>query len=149
MSGYTRWMILSLGIAMVACGAPAQLTAADTNMSATDIGIGKVAVLPVIADLEISPDRQEVTFEVDGESTTAELKARAYGMLLKKTNADVLIEPRFKVTISADKSRIKVITRTAKYKNVRQMTEADLSRPNNVPDNHAPSDSSKKGGAHE
>ena len=142
MRRYKRWLTLTSALGMIiGCGAGP----VTTSFNVKDVGIGKVEFAPVVADLDISPKRHTITVEIEGKSTEAKLKARAFGMLLKKTKADILIEPRFKISVSNEVSRIIVISRTANYKNIRQLSDAELGLSGTGGDQEAADEEVEKG----
>ena len=107
-----------------------------TEMAKVRDVAGVVLHVPTIADLDVPANRVTETFNVKLPANmkglpviTEDVKTFATAELLKKHDADVLIEPRYSVeaALSLSKFRFNVVVSgyPAKYKNFRPMVEKD------------------------
>lgn len=106
------------------------LTACATKKTATvkssDIHGSGVIQYPVIADLDVK--EQKVSGSVQwrgGGASLNDLKEMAMTDAVKKSNADVLIEPTFEIEIKGRRKSVTAVGYPANYKNFRNATPAD------------------------
>ncbi len=91
----------------------------------SDIQGPTVIQKPVVADLDVKEKKVSGTATAKGSKRVSELKEMALNDALTKANADVLIEPRYEISTSGNKSTVTVTGYPATYKNFRPMEPAD------------------------
>ncbi|GAA4517230.1 hypothetical protein [Sphingobacterium thermophilum] len=89
------------------------------------IGPGVIHV-PVLADLEVQPNKQQLTRTYTKVITMEMAKNNVIRDLIKQHNADVLIEPTFESETKSGATTITVKGWPATYKNFRQITKEDV-----------------------
>jgi len=97
-----------------------------TSKTMDIVGPG-VIQMPVVADLNVRPTKVSFTKvfkKVEGSSTNA--KTDVVRELLKRENADVLVEPTFESSTMGTKTEITVYGFTATYVNFRSIEEKDI-----------------------
>ena len=97
----------------------------SVSIKSADISGPTVIQKPVIADLEVKETKVSGTATGKGATSTEELKREAVNDALVKSGADVLIEPRYEVTIKFNKATVNVTGYPATYKNFRPMEPGD------------------------
>ncbi len=105
-----------------------------TKSTARYVGIETdINQYPTVTDLELSdnPITAEVTWNWSlisfGQQSLADRKMNLIADMLKKHNADVLVEPRYQFTKTSFGPRKLIVTGyPAKYKNFRSASEKDL-----------------------
>lgn len=91
----------------------------------SDIDGPTVIQKPVVADLEVKEVRVSGTATTKGSMSEDQLKKMAVADALKKSNGDVLIEPRYEITASFRNTTVNVTGYPATYKNFRSMEAQD------------------------
>lgn len=104
----------------------------------SDIQGPTVIQKPVIADLDVQPTRVIGTATGKGASAIDELKQQALSDALMKSNADVLIEPRYEISSKFNRSTVNVTGYPATYKNFRSMEAEDTIFVSKTPLNVSP-----------
>lgn len=93
-------------------------------------GTENLLYTPTIADLEVKPDKIEGTSEViltNGVVGNIEnLKENSVSDALRKSKADVMVEPRYEIINSTSKTTVNVIGYAAYYKNFRTADTASI-----------------------
>lgn len=79
---------------------------------------------PVMADLIVKEEKVEATTESGGK-TMDELKQEALQSAITKSNADVLVEPRYSTETKNGRTSVTVKGFPANYKNFRSATPSD------------------------
>lgn len=92
-----------------------------------DIETRKVTHIPVVADLDIKEQKAKavVTTNIKKGVLTQTVKDEAVAKILQETNADILVEPNYKIETTATTITVTVTGYPATYKNFRNLTEAD------------------------
>ena len=87
----------------------------------------KITNVPTLADLSVKETKVTGKAEADVSSTStlSGLKSLAVSNALKKSNADVLVEPRYDVVKTSTKITVEVTGYPASYKNFRPMEAKD------------------------
>ncbi len=96
-----------------------------TSKSMDIVGSGVIHV-PVIADLDVQPTKQQMTKSYTKVLSMEAAKNNVIRELLKQYNADVLIEPTFESETKNGITTITVKGWPASYKNFRQISEKDI-----------------------
>lgn len=92
----------------------------------TDIyGVG-VIQKPVLADMEVKEEKTSATINARGKRINDDLKNQAVAEAVKKSNADVLVEPRFESTIQGRKITLTVTGYPATYKNFHTINQDEV-----------------------
>jgi hypothetical protein len=113
--------LFSLSILLTSCS----VTRSGTAKSMDIVGPG-VLHKPVIVDLNVKPEKIEVTSTFSGIESMDNAKNSVVQKLLKEQNADVLIEPTFETMTKNGKTELTVRGWPATYKNFRPIEEKDL-----------------------
>ena len=87
---------------------------------------GSVVHKPIIADLQVQDQKITGTAVFQSLSSLEGAKNTAVAEALKKTNADVLIEPSFQTETSNGKTTVTVTGWAGTYKNFRNANPEDL-----------------------
>jgi len=97
----------------------------STTSKTLDIdGVGVVPI-PTIVDLDIKENK--VSGEAIGTNTSInKIKQDAIAVALEKVNADILIEPIYKIKTTNGRTTVNVSGFPATYKNFRSMTKEDV-----------------------
>lgn len=112
-------LILALSLLMVSCQVSKTSTAKSLDI------YGTVMHIPVVADLDVKQTKVSITIDFQGNLTKS-IKDKAIGEALKKTNADILIEPSFEIETKGSSSKITVTGFPASYKNFRNASQGDI-----------------------
>ena len=92
----------------------------------TDIyGVG-VIQKPVLADMEVKEEKTSATINARGKRINDDLKNKAVAEAVKKSNADVLVEPRFETDIKGRKMTVTVTGFPATYKNFHTIKQDEV-----------------------
>jgi hypothetical protein len=105
--------------------ASCSVTKSGTAKSMDIIGPG-VLHKPVVVDLNVKPEKAEVTTTFTGIESVENAKNEVVRKLLKEQNADVLVEPTFETISKNGKTELTVKGWPATYKNFRPIEEKDL-----------------------
>lgn len=87
---------------------------------------GTVMHIPVVADLNVKQEKVSATLEFLGKEASEAIKNKVIGEALKKSNADILIEPSFDIETKGSNSKITVKGFPASYSNFRNATPGDV-----------------------
>ena len=98
---------------------------AITTKTADIYGAG-VIQKPVLADMEVKEEKISATINARGKSINDDLKNQAVAEAVKKSNADVLVEPRFESTIQGRKITLTVTGYPATYKNFHTIKQDEV-----------------------
>ena len=112
-------LILALSLFMASCSVSKISTAKSLDI------YGTVMHIPVVADLDVKQTKVSATIDFQGKVTKS-IKDKVIGEALKKTNADILIEPSFDIETKGSSSKITVKGFPASYKNFRNASPADV-----------------------
>jgi len=96
-----------------------------TTKTADIYGAG-VIQKPVLADMEVKEEKISATINARGKSINDDLKNQAVAEAVKKSNADVLVEPRFESTIKGRKITLTVTGFPATYKNFHTIKQEEV-----------------------
>lgn len=92
---------------------------------ATDIKGPTVIQKPVVADLDVKESRVTGSATAKRSITETEIKQMAVYDALKKSNSDVLVEPRYEITTNMKETTVTVTGYPGTYKNFRPMEVQD------------------------
>ena len=95
-----------------------------TSKTMDIVGPG-VIQMPVVADLNVRPNKVSLT-KTFSKSQSATANTDVVRELLKRENADVLVEPTFESTTSGMKTEVTVYGFPATYVNFRPIEEKDV-----------------------
>ena len=98
---------------------------AITTKTADIYGAG-VIQKPVLADMEVKEEKTSATINARGKRINDDLKNQAVAEAVKKSNADVLVEPRFESTIQGRKITLTVTGYPATYKNFHTIKQDEV-----------------------
>lgn len=98
---------------------------AITTKTADIYGAG-VIQKPVLADMEVKEEKISATINARGKSINDDLKNQAVAEAVKKSNADVLVEPRFESTIQGRRITLTVTGYPATYKNFHTIKQDEV-----------------------
>jgi len=98
---------------------------AITTKTADIYGAG-VIQKPVLADMEVKEEKTSATINARGKRINDDLKNQAVAEAVKKSNADVLVEPRFESTIKGRKITLTVTGFPATYKNFHTIKQDEV-----------------------
>ncbi|UGS21863.1 hypothetical protein [Flavobacterium cyclinae] len=110
-----------LGIILTSCS----VTKSGTAKSMDVVGPG-VIHKPVVVDLNVKPEKVEVTTTFNGIESLENAKNNVVRKLLKEQDADVLVEPTFETVTKNGKTELTVKGWPATYNNFRPIEEKDL-----------------------
>jgi DNA/RNA endonuclease YhcR with UshA esterase domain len=113
-------MILAM-VALSSCKTQHSITT-----KTSDINGAGVIQKPVIVDMEVKEEKVFGTSNGKGKQITDDLKNQAIADAVKKSNADVLIEPRFETDIKGRRITVTVTGFPANYKNFRPIKQEDV-----------------------
>jgi hypothetical protein len=97
----------------------------SSDVKTAEIYGPKITQTPTLADLEVIEKKVKGKAEGNSGSSISGLKALAVSDALKKSNADILVEPRYDVLQTSSKIFVEVNGYPATYKNFRAMEEKD------------------------
>jgi hypothetical protein len=118
----TRLVLITLcSLAFVSC----KTINSGTSKSIDISGVG-VIHKPVIADLEIAPEKSTKTMVIKNMESLNNAKNEIIRVLLNENNADILVEPKFDSKTKNGKTELTVTGWLAFYKNFRTVEEKDL-----------------------
>ncbi|WP_264549996.1 hypothetical protein [Flavobacterium sp. N2820] len=118
----TKILILSLlATTIISCN-----TIKSGTAKTIDIYGAGVLHKPVIADLEVNPQKTSKTIKLKSIESLENAKNEIVRELLKENNADLLIEPKFESTTINGKTELTVNGWLAFYKNFRPIKEEDI-----------------------
>lgn len=115
------FLIALSSLAIVSC----KTIKSGTSKSIDISGVG-VIHKPVIADLEIAPQKSTKTMVIKNMELLSNAKNEIIRILLNENNADLLVEPKFDSTTKNGKTELTVTGWLAYYKNFRTIEEKDL-----------------------
>ena len=81
---------------------------------------------PVIADLDVNPQKTSKTIKLKSIESLENAKNEIVRELLKENNADLLVEPKFESTTTNGRTELTVYGWLAFYKNFRPIKEEDI-----------------------
>lgn len=113
--------LFSLSILLASCS----VTRSGTAKSMDIVGPG-VIHKPIVVDLNVKPEKSEVTSTFSGIESMQNAKNDVVRKLLKEQNADVLVEPTFETMTKNGKTELTVRGWPATYNNFRPIEEKDL-----------------------
>jgi len=115
-------IVLVLSIFASSCGVSVMKT---TTSKTLDIHGAGVVQNPVLVDLEVKETK--VTGTAEGWNSSLEaLKQNAIADAIAKTEADVLVDPKYQTETSNERITVTVTGFPATYKNFRPMKEEDI-----------------------
>ncbi|MBS4057881.1 MAG: hypothetical protein KGZ82_11235 [Bacteroidales bacterium] len=113
-------LLISLSLVFTSCA-----TLKTKTTKTMDIYGDGVIQMPIIVDLNVSEVKAET--KISSQSLSIDdLKNEAVADLLKKADADVLIEPKFEVVINGSMNTVTVSGFPASYSNFRQIQLSDV-----------------------
>lgn len=95
------------------------------STKSSDILSSRVIQKPVVADLDVAEKKVTGTASNSSSISLKKIENNAIYDALSKSNADILIEPRFTTEIKKGVTTITVTGYPAIYKNFRPLTEKD------------------------
>lgn len=112
---------------IVFLGTSCKVIKTQTAKSVDIYGAG-VIHKPIIVDMDVNETKVTGTFAVSGSSNIEEAKGIAVAELVKKENADLLVEPIFEIETfqTGNGMNVKVTGFPAKYKNFRPIQSSDI-----------------------
>jgi DNA/RNA endonuclease YhcR with UshA esterase domain len=115
-------LVIALSILFLAsCTTQHSITTKTTDI----YGVG-VIQKPVLADMEVKEEKTSATINARGKRINDDLKNKAVAEAVKKSNADVLVEPRFESTIKGRKITLTVTGYPATYKNFHTIKQEEV-----------------------
>jgi len=114
-------VIFIIGLSIGSCA----VTKTNTTKSMDIYGPG-VIQNPVIVDLEVNENKVTGTAIAKSSVSLSTVKQAAVTDALKKSNADVLVEPSFETITEKRRTTATVTGYPANYKNFRSVEEKDL-----------------------
>ncbi len=115
-------VILSLGLLLLMTSCSITKTATAKKL---DI-YGSVMHIPVVADLDVKETKVSATIEITGSVVSESTKQRVIADAIEKANADILIEPSFKIKTEMGTTTVTVTGFPASYKNFRNAKQGDV-----------------------
>ena len=97
-----------------------------TTSKTMDIYGAGIIHKPVIVDLNVKETKVTGTATMSTNMTLEAVKREAVADALRKTNADVLVEPKFQTTTAHDRTTATVTGFPATYTNFRSIKEEDV-----------------------
>ena len=116
-------IILFILVSVTICAC--QVVNKSSQVKTANIYGPKITQVPTLADLNVKETKIKGKAEGNSSSTISGLKSLAVSDALKKSNADVLVEPRYDVLQTSTKITVEVSGYPATYKNFRPMEEKD------------------------
>ncbi len=117
----TKLFLLIILSSMISC----KTIKSGTAKSRDILGVG-VIHKPVIADLEINPQKVSKTIKLKSIESLHSGKNEAIREILKEFNADLFIEPKYETITSNGKTELTITGWVAFYKNFRTIEEKDI-----------------------
>lgn len=115
------FLILGFALMLSSC----MVIKTNTNKTMDIYGAG-VIQKPVLVDLDVKETKVVGTATASQNISVEIVKQEAVTDALKKSNADVLVEPKFETVTSAGKTTATVTGFPATYKNFRPVTADDV-----------------------
>jgi hypothetical protein len=114
------FVVLAL-VSLESCSVQKSVTA-----KSMDIYGSGVMHKPVIADLDVSSTKVKGTYDVVSGTLFEAAKNEAIAQLLKESNADVIVEPKYELVQTMGSSKITISGYPATYKNFRSIEKSDI-----------------------
>ena len=92
----------------------------------TDIYGSVVIQKPVLVDMDVKEEKVSATINARGKKVSDDLKNQVLAEAIKKSNADVLVEPRFETDIKGRKMTVTVTGFPATYKNFHTIKQDEV-----------------------
>jgi DNA/RNA endonuclease YhcR with UshA esterase domain len=92
----------------------------------TDIYGSGVIQKPVLVDMDVKDEKVSATINARGKKVSDDLKNQVLAEAIKKSNADVLVEPRFETDIKGRKMTVTVTGFPATYKNFHTIKQDEV-----------------------
>ncbi len=92
----------------------------------TDIYGSGVIQKPVLVDMDVKEEKVSATINARGKKVSDDLKNQVLAEAIKKSNADVLVEPRFETDIKGRKMTVTVTGFPATYKNFHTIKQDEV-----------------------
>ena len=92
----------------------------------TDIYGSGVIQKPVLVDMDVKEEKVSATINARGKKVSDDLKNQVLAEAIKKSNADVLVEPRFETDIKGRKMTVTVTGFPATYKNFHTIKQEEV-----------------------
>jgi hypothetical protein len=92
----------------------------------TDIYGSGVIQKPVLVDMDVKEEKVTATINARGKKVNDDLKNQVLAEVIKKSNADVLVEPRFETDIKGRKMTVTVTGFPATYKNFHTIKQDEV-----------------------
>ena len=108
-------------ISIISC----QVVNKSAQVKTANINGPKITQVPTLADLSVKETKVTGKSEGSSTSTLSAIKSLAVSDALKKSNADVLIEPRYNFLQTSTRITVEVSGYPASYKNFRPMEVKD------------------------
>ena len=92
----------------------------------TDIYGSGVIQKPVLVDMDVKEEKVSATINARGKKVSDDIKNQVLAEAIKKSNADVLVEPRFETDIKGRKMTVTVTGFPATYKNFHTIKQDEV-----------------------
>lgn len=115
-------MLLTASYSLVSCVSTKLTTATSKTL---DIYGSGVVQQPVVAELEVKIERVTAATQARANSSIETLKSEAVNQAMKKTGADILVEPKFESETIGGRRTVTVTGYPAFYTNFRPMQPGD------------------------
>lgn len=92
----------------------------------TDIYGAGVMQKPVLVDMDVKEEKVTATINARGKKVSDDIKNQVLAEAIKKSNADVLVEPRFETDIKGRKMTVTVTGFPATYKNFHTIKQDEV-----------------------
>ena len=115
-------LLLAIALLLLAsCTTQHSITTTSTDI----YGTGVVQKL-VVAEMEVKEEKISATINARGNKITDDLKNQALAEAIKKSNADLLVEPQFETDIKGRKITVTVTGFPASYKNFHTIKQDEV-----------------------
>jgi len=115
-------LIITLSILFLAsCTTQHAITTKTTDIYGTGV-IQK----PVLVDMDVKEEKVTATINARGKKVNDDLKNQVLAEAIKKSNADVLVEPRFETDVKGRKITVTVTGFPATYKNFHTIKQDEV-----------------------
>ena len=120
----SKLLLSLLTVGIISLSSCSVVKTTSTTVKTIDIN-GAVTHFPVVVDLNVKETK--VTGEASGMSTSIEsIKQSAVANAISTANADVLVEPIYKMRSSNGRTTVSVTGYPATYKNFRKIQKEDI-----------------------
>lgn len=116
-------LMLLTSLTMLSCATSAKLTS-STSKTMDIYGPG-VVQQPVVAELEVKSEKVSAATEASATSNFESMKNEAVNQAMKKSGADILVEPKFERETQKGRTTVTVTGYPAYYRNFRPMQPGD------------------------